>query len=458
MNLIAILSVFLLKWIPTIAIVLETTSGLNKTKRTLADTATYGEKPTPIFYAIPDGTRPDFFATTKTFALAKPPLSAVFDPEVPKQVAAQQVLYEYQQTPTNAVSNVHVKQLFQPLEISNGNDTPQNTQTPHQPHSQNSNVHASETVVNPVQHSSLVNHGQNYAHVQFQPYYPQHTQTQHYIPGRYFYVNGKYVYPPIPAQPHYASQSQNQNVNAPQHNNKVPVSYITYGSPNNVPKQKLTPPPNGVPMNFNKFIAPTRQEIQQITKPVQPPPKVHEEIEDEEENSSLEKEDEKNEENEEEEDDKSNYEEGSDENDDHYGKYFEDEDEDRGHYREDHEEDEDDSDRKASRVVRIHKSPSKNRKNNSKKKSHNDKNNYAWSESYSHSSKYENGKKKSDKNKERSKYDTNKRKSGKRKNKSKKGGDRLEGRYSHNVPVVQEHNVFREKWYLSKSKNTEKKV
>lgn len=458
-----ILLVSLLEWSVISASVTESTIALNKTKRTLADTATYGEKPAPLFYAIPDGTRPDFFATTKTFALAKPPY-AVFDPEVPKQVAAQQVLYEYQQTPTNAVSNVHVKQLFQPLETIDANNTPQinqNNPATQQPHQQNQqNAHTSETVVNPVQHSSLVNHGQNYAHVQFQPYYPQHTQTQHYVPGRYFYVNGKYVYPPLTNQPHYPAQSQNQfqNVNPPHQINK-PVSYITYGTTNNLLKQKLTPPPTGTPMNYNKFIPPQKQDIQPITKPVQSTPqKVREEVDEEEENASVQKEDERNEESEEDEnDEKSNYEEESEEGDDHYGKYFDEEDDERGHYREEEEEEEDDdSDRKASKIVKVHKSPSRNKKNSPNKKRHNDKNNYAWSESYSHSSKYENGKKKSDKSKESKKYDTSKKKVGKKNRNKPKGIDKIEGRYSHNVPVIHEHNIFREKWYLSKSKNDRK--
>ncbi|XP_044754463.1 probable serine/threonine-protein kinase DDB_G0280133 [Coccinella septempunctata] len=468
MKRIAILLVSLLEWGTISASVTEPTVVLNKTKRTLADTATYGEKPAPLFYAIPDGTRPDFFATTKTFALAKSPYPAVFDPEVPKQVAAQQVLYEYQQTPTNAVSNVHVKQLFQPLETSEANNTPQfnqnNPMAQQQTQQQNNqNAHTSETVVNPVQHSSLVNHGQNYAHVQIQPYYPQHYQTHHYVPGRYFYVNGKYIYPPLPAQPHHPAQSQNQyqsSNNAPNQVNK-PVSYITYGNTLNLPKQKLTPPPTGSPMNYNKFMPPQKQDIQPITKPVQSsPPKVREEVDEEEENSSVQKEDERNREresSEEEDDDKSNYEEEDEENEDQYGKYFEDEEEDRGNYREEQEEDEeDDSDRKASRVVKVHKSPSRNKKNTPTKKRHNDKNNYAWSESYSHSSKYENGKKKSDKSKESKKYDTTKKAGKKNRNKPRKGNEKIEGRFSHNIPVIHEHNIFREKWYLSKSKNDRK--
>ncbi|KAK9892857.1 hypothetical protein WA026_022538 [Henosepilachna vigintioctopunctata] len=468
MKLIQILSFSLLKWV-TIYAFFQPILGLNKTKRTLVDTATYGEKPAPIFYSLPDGVRPDFFATTKSFALAKPPLPAVFDPEVPKQVAAQQVLYEYQQTPTNAVSNVHVKQLFQPLELNDGNAIPhngQNSQIVQQPQHQHhtyqngNNAQTSETIVNPVHHSSLVNHGQNYAHVQLQPYYPQHSQTQHYVPGRYLYVNGKYNYPPlIPTHNSPQSQNQFQISNAPQPTNKLPISYITFGNPKTVLRQKINPPPTSAPMNLNKFLPPQKQDIQQITKPVKPSPKVHETVteDEEEENSSIEKE----ENNEEEDDDKASYEEESEENDDLYGKYHDDDDEELGSYTDHHsdeEDEDDDNERKSSKVVRVHHSPRKNGKNKPKRKSHNDKNNYAWSESYSHSSKYENGKKKADKVKESKKYDSHNKKGDKRKNRSNKGTDRIEGRYSQNVPVVQEHKMFREKWYLSQSKNSDKKL
>lgn len=326
--------------------------------------------------------------------LLYPDNPAFYHPDLPKQVAAQQVLYEFQQTPTNAVSNVHVNQYYQPVAPSMAkpedvtNTGPATFST------------ASIPVATPVQHSSLVRHGQNFAQVQFQPLpaHPQHVQLQQYVPGKYFYVNGKVAYQPnLPnAQPR-----------------PVTPNYVNFH-----PSQKIAPNVFHRPLQYRNFQPPQSNQFLPITKPSEKPleTQTSKPVKEEEEEATEEKEDS--------EDDKTSEE--SEDDDEYFGRYRFDEEDDEHEY--DHEEDDDDSDRDSSRTA----SKKHHKKTPSSKK------NYRFSESYKSSHKYE----KPSKKPKKSNYKTTK---------NSKSREKIQGKQSQNVPVVHKQKIFKEKWYVTKS-------
>lgn len=250
-----------------------------------------------------------------------PAVKNIFE-DTPK-VAAQHVLYEYEQTPTNAVSNVQVKQLFQRPEES------KTVQTEKIALPEPNRFLSAETAVNPVHHSTLVNHAQNFGHVVNHPLYnvqPTHVQHQQYIPNKYFYVNGKIVYQPGQQNQHPTANVNNHQTQVPRtnfqnyqihpqtHHNPVhsqPYSVsnqnFVHGQstpylhnkqyqkipPSNVPQQyrspqqKLIPPP----MTYVRFHPPARHQMQPITQPVATPlaaPVKEEQAEEEEEEDDKE--------------------------------------------------------------------------------------------------------------------------------------------------------------------------
>ncbi|RZC14239.1 PAT1 domain containing protein [Asbolus verrucosus] len=403
----------------------------NKTKRTIAHQVhNYGENRPVLLYPDNSGSQ-----TGLTGFYSPVTIKPVFDPEVPKQVAAQQVLYEFQQTPTNAVSNVHVNQYYQPISHNN-EESPNNQygysgQNPQE--SQNGGntgpaqfIRNSGAVATPVQHSSFIRHGQNFAQVQFHPSSgPQHIQTHQYVPGKYLYVNGKIIYQP------------NQN------NYQKPGSYVSYAHPPS--QQKLAQPYLTHPMAYQRFHPPQVHQMQKITKPMSGPEAAEEQDEEmatEEDNAPVKEREEIEETDEDEE--KASYEEGDDGDEGHYfSKYSFDDDEDRGNYRDDDEEE--DNERGSSRSI-----PKKHHsKKAPKPHKYSKSNNYKYSENYSSSSKFEKPMKKGKKSgKSPSKMHY---KSVKYSKQSIPRSDKYEGKQSRNVPVVHKHKIFKEKWYVTKS-------
>ncbi|XP_050310867.1 histone H3.v1-like [Anthonomus grandis grandis] len=224
----------------------------NKTKRTTVNDQIYshGDAKAVLFYmenprpvelpelqasASNQGIRNFYPAPSKPLALVsvQQPIQ-VFEQDNPKQVAEQQVLYEFQQTPTNAVSNVHVKQLFQPSNqdmttpipniqgqatdpfpvtqpIASGYiSSPSNFQTQQKHFAPQSSLvginspNSAATIVSPVHHSVYTNHGLGSAQ-SFNSYQnpfltetPQQFQSgTNKAPGKYIYLNGKIVYNPV---------------------------------------------------------------------------------------------------------------------------------------------------------------------------------------------------------------------------------------------------------------------
>ncbi|CAH0555799.1 unnamed protein product [Brassicogethes aeneus] len=481
----------------------QNSSFFNKPKRTLIDIQSPGDaKPVGIVYHLPepqaltyqtteDPNLGNFYTNThKFFPQANSAIKPVFETEkqlsstnvknafeAPK-VAAQHVLYEYEQTPTNAVSNVHVKHIFQP--VNNNNNNNNNDFADEQKKEQNSYIASAETVVSPVQHSSLVNHAQNYAQVNYHPLYsvqPTHNVQHHgghpYVPSRYLYVNGKIVYQPV-HQPHQQQNAQrNHFYHHPHHQHQPSLPLYQNRQQQNIPLvnhrpvQKLTPPP----VSFSNFHPPARSEMQRITNPVTPKSVEVEENQEVEEDDKEEVRDDKEEEVEENDDDddrRSNLEEGEeaeedDEKHDKYhhlfGKYsFENEDDEDDHqgYRtreeanEEEEEDDEDNDRRSSKHVSS-KTKKPNKKSLKKSKS-NDKDNYSYSEAYMTSSKYEQKPKKSKNAKSKPK-----RYYRKVKNSSDSRGkpkyEAIEGKSSQQVPITHEHKFVKEKFYITKSFN-----
>lgn len=382
-------------------------SAANKTKRTIANQVqTYGEN-RPVLLYPENPAPPTFYA----------PVKPVFDPEVPKQVAAQQVLYEFQQTPTNAVSNVHVNQFYQPVSSKPENPVPTNT-GPAQ------FISSSESVAAPVQHSALIRHGQNFAQVQFQP---QHIQTQQYVPGKYLYVNGKILYQPN--QPQQTHQNQFQR----------PVNFL-YMHPQSGTQKFIPQAPLVRPMAYRRFHPPQPHQFQPITKPMNVPEVTEEQPEEEpaEENAENKEEEEEVEES----DDRGSEE--SDDDDHYFSKYsFDEDDDDHGNYRE--EDDDEDNERGSSRAV-----PKKHKKKGKPAK-YSKSNNYKFSENYSSSSKYDKAGKKGKKTGKPTPKMHYKSVKYVKEGNTKPKFEKIEGKQSQNVPVVHKQKIFREKWFVTKS-------
>ena len=399
----------------------------NKTKRTVSGQVhNYGENRPVVLYPESTPVSPQSLASLYAPVTLKP----VFDPELSKQVAAQQVLYEFQQTPTNAVSNVHVNQFYQPLQSKDGGPA---------------QFSGSETVATPVQHSALVRHGQNFAQVQYHPL-PQHVQTHQYIPGKLLYVNGKITYPSGQQngfQQHQAFQQQHQqqqNGFQPQQNGFQPQQRpsFLYTHPQ-AGTHKFVPPPLVTRNAYRRFQAPEPQQILPITKPMSVPAvnedqKEEPEVEEEENAPNKEEEEEENEENDEE-----SYEE-DDEDDRYFNKYGFDDD-DHNNYRED---DEEDNERGSSKPV-----PKKHKKV-TKPNKYNKSDGYKYSESYSTSSKYEKPMRKGKKIMKNPKVQV-KTVKGSKGDHPRFRNEKIEGKQSRNIPVVHKQKIFKEKWYVTKS-------
>jgi hypothetical protein len=425
----------------TLATNITEEAATNKTKRTIGgQVQNYGENRPVLLY--PDNSGAPSSGLNGFYAPVT--IKPVFDPEVPKQVAAQQVLYEFQQTPTNAVSNVHVNQFYQPLPQQSKSDNAaspgpaqfnagpaQFNQGPAQFNAGPAQfISGSESVATPVQHSSLIRHGQNFAQVQFQPLpgAPHHIQTHQYVPGKYLYVNGKIIYQPSP-NPNHAFQR--------------PVSFV-YNHPQTHTHKYITHPVIR-PMPYRRFHPPQPHQVQQITKPI-PVPEVNEEQNEEdtaEEDNAQVKEEEVDEA--EEGDDKASYEESDDDEDRYFSKYSfnDDDDEDHARYRE--EEEDEDSERGSSRNV-----PKKQKKKTAKPQKYSKSNNFKYSENYSASSKFEKPGKKGKKAGKVPKMHYKAVKYSKE-GQGKPRIERIEGKQSQNVPIVHKQKIFKEKWYVTKS-------
>ncbi|XP_060530089.1 probable serine/threonine-protein kinase fhkB [Cylas formicarius] len=493
-----------------------------KAKRTLSDQIyNHGETKPVVFFM--DNTNPSlpqhqgelqasassglktfYTGPTKPLALVsvQQPIQ-VFEQDSPKQVAAQQVLYEFQQTPTNAVSNVHVKQLFEPTEITtegslssglNNLGHQQQTSTNQypsfsHPYASGYSPATSETIVSPVQHNQFTNHGQNTGTFSYyNPLQNQYQQSQYvpnsqkYTPGKYLYFNGKIVYQPNQVGQPQAQKQQGPNLAFLHNQQKVPMINFanrqpaqnysaTHAAVNSVPnvgvRPKMLPPPNLPPITYNRFQAPSEQQHQQINKPSAAPPQRQEEHEEEPENNEEESSENEYDENDEErsddsEEDKEKYEEDDDGDDDHHRfKYynFENDDDDhedryyrpktrkhRYHYRDDDDEEDKDNQRGSSKYSS--KSYPRSHKNVNGGKMAGTSEKFGWRENYSTSSEYKSPKefKKSNKAKPKGEYRETKytKKSGKPR------GEAIEGRHSEHIPVTHKQKVYKERWYVTK--------
>lgn len=376
------------------------------------------------------------------------------DNEPPKQVTLQQVLYEYQQTPHNAVSNVHVNQQFQTAALNLSPDSiqsqsaiptqhltaPVNPAFVNQPPILQVEPNQFSQIAAPVHHGAVIHHGQGYAKLLYGPITVSHTTgsplTSHLnTPGKYIYANGKIVfqpsnniYPgltaPVRAQPLFPQRG---------------ISPVT---------QKPFRPSPVTPTNHNRFQV--QQQQQQPIKAAEAP--VREEVEDEDTES---KSDVKEDEEEGDADDHSSYEE--DDDDSHYSRYRFDEDEeedDRAHYREEEEED-DDNTRSYSRNIR--KKPKKYAVSESKPSSRYHKNDQSkYKEGYKTRSKYEYKfpNESSSKKAPKGQYKTYKYYKSSNNPKGKK--EVIEGRQSQDVPIVHKQKMFhQEKWLVTKNSKSE---
>lgn len=309
--------------------------------------------------------------TPNPLLLQNPPSPlTVLESEVPKQVTAQQVLYEYQQTPNAAVSNVHVNQQFQPL--STAETAPQqhvySSQYPSVtsvapssfPNSHDAQSNQQVTAeshhgfIAPVHHSTVVRHGQGgnqypishqqqtlhrlpnqpYHFLQQYPqqqYYPALQQPQQqYGKGKYLYANGKIIYYPQPAavgvhnaphplspgvhtvQPHYPVAHGLKPQQSPQNKQFRPSP--EYRQPQ---QHAFVPVTTSNPLTYNYFYqAPKPVKKHNTPPPVKEYPSEAEEEEEEEEENRRENLEEDEEEDDEEEGRNAHYEEEEEDDED----------------------------------------------------------------------------------------------------------------------------------------------
>ncbi|XP_072385124.1 uncharacterized protein [Diabrotica undecimpunctata] len=396
------------------------TSILAKTKRNLSrDIQSYGESSLVLPYS--DSTKtyyePKHINTYQVRPLALVDLSQPVKVIEPK-VAAQQVLYEFQQTPTDAVSNVHVKQLFQP---DLKPPPPSNPQT----------LMASETVV-PVQQYPQNSGPQNF-NVKQHPLYsiqPSFLEPKKYVYGKIIVDSthpqqSNYHHP---GSPNVFYSNQPFLPQGAQHGKPI-LNYVNhFPRHNNIMLTTTEIPPI---TQHNKFRPPSKNQYQTIDMPSQ---NVQEEKP---KRRPVEKPVVENEDDDER-DDRSNYqdEDEREEYDTPFGKYFEEEEEisEYGHHEnleEDDDEAEEDNKRGSSKhVPKREKHPKKYKKTKS------------------YHSKYTIPEDKYFRNEGSKQHKSYKYKHSK---KSKFPKSELDARFSEPIPVTHKKKVLKEKWFLSKS-------
>lgn len=324
----------------------------NKTKRGLTEqTRTFHEadtfKPLILYpeLAAAGASHSETYAESPRSLAPSPTLSTSFETEPPKQVTAQQVLYEYQQTPSTTISNVHVNQQFQTVptpetantqvvyasQLPPASPTTQFVNNGHNLEAQqNQHSLSVQNVVQPVQHSSLIKHGQGYGQVTYQPsaetpppqtrtspiYQPTRNQppqaplNHQYIPsnvqptqssfysstqqfpqqpnpfsqGKYLYVNGKILYypqgvpttPVVPSTPYPGTLARHPAITYQNHQQK-PLA------PLQKPTKRPVAPSQQVTQYYNTF-TPTKLTQPSTTQaPVAPVKEVQREEQQEEE-------------------------------------------------------------------------------------------------------------------------------------------------------------------------------
>ncbi|XP_056642490.1 uncharacterized protein LOC130448908 [Diorhabda sublineata] len=400
----------------------NTTNLLSKTKRNLSrDVQSYGESG----LVLPYNDNPKVYYEPKQVNTYQVRPLALVDLSQPvkviePKVAAQQVLYEFQQTPTDAVSNVHVKQLFE-----------QDMKPP--PQNNPPNLITSETVQPAVHHGQYI---QNTAPPSFNP--KQHplygVQPTFVEPKKYVY--GKIIVDStLPQQQnfhHHASPNvfYSNHPFSPQATHGRPIlNYVNHFPRNNIIVPTTEAP--HIPLQNNKFKPPPRAQYQPIDKPtrVKPEtkPKHIEKPVVENEEAEEDEHEERTNNREEEEEERDEYESSP------FEKYFDDED--NSEYRnqensEDDDEVEEDPKRGSSKYVsKREKFPKK----------------YKMMKSYY---KYSSGPDDRHYKNEGRKHKSNKNKNNK---KSKSPPLELEAKYSEHVPVTHKKKILKEKWYISKS-------
>lgn len=195
----------------------------NKTKRGLSEQQSHtfhdvdSFKPLILYpeLAAAGASHSETYAETpKSFAESEPP----------KQVTAQQVLYEYQQTPSTTISNVHVNQQFQtvPTAETANSQVVYASQLPpaasatqfvndgHNLEAQQNQQHSVsvQNVVHPVQHSALIKHGQNYGQISLHTPPPQAPPPPPRNPAPVYQPPRNVAPPPTPVNQYVSSSVQ----------------------------------------------------------------------------------------------------------------------------------------------------------------------------------------------------------------------------------------------------------
>ncbi|CAG9765518.1 unnamed protein product [Ceutorhynchus assimilis] len=400
----------------------------------------------------------------------------------PKQVAEQQVLYEFQQTPNNAVSNVQVKQLFQPDGPTYGEQLPTaqaftsiqpalfNNQayvrSQQQPQGSSHHPATSATIISPV-HQNLYTSNQNPTSFTYNNPFnndystnkqqQQQRQQQQQSPGKYIYLNGKIVYNPAH---HIIQQGKilppNSIYNKGVYHNQQKLPLINNNNFGGQLQQQQQRPREHVaaqtqqgnknnnylpPITKNNRFQPPKH-LQQINKPSTAPiyQQQEEENEDDEELNNEESEDDYDKQNDAEDEDDDAH------DDDSYGYetfQFEDEylENDDAHFLKSKAKrlrDEDESEYDDERPTRKHP------KNHSRRYRNQPNDNYGYYEGYRTNMKYKSPKTKD--NKPIGKYK-------KVKFSRVKGGkpkvETIEGRFSEQVPVTHRQKLYKERWYVT---------
>ncbi|CAH1168526.1 unnamed protein product, partial [Phyllotreta striolata] len=338
------------------------------------------------------------------------------------KVASEHVLYEFQQTPTDSISNVHVKQLFEP---------DLKPPPPIQPNNPPANIITSETIVSPAQQQPFAQNNLQTYSIKHHPLYnvqPTFAEPKKYVYGKIIVDStqpGHFM--STPTSFHSSQQFTPHLPNQPSQfvqftHGKPIISYINHYPRNNptqlppITQPRFRPPPLS---QYQTIDMPVLIEKQQKEKPKPRPPVIEKPVKED----NIDSEDDDTEE-------KLDYEENErDEYESPFDKYFEHEDADdeKDHegYEETGEETEEDNKRGSSSYSRTEYRPKKLQK---PKKTHR-------------------GKHPEDR------YIKDKYKSYKYKHakKSKYPHSELDGRFSEPIPTTHKKKILKEQWYLSKS-------
>lgn len=431
---------------------------LNKSKRGVVEqTQIYGEQ--PVYKTIGVYAEPSVAATAYSNTSPKPSsyVKPVYEPSTDAVKVNAQIIYGYptqDQAIVGATNNQQVH-YSQPLPVAQILYAPLPNSSP-----VNLYHHQAETAITPVQHHTTIHHPQQ-----------QHPPAPYVLP-KYVYQNPKILYHPNTQQPivqnQYAQYQQQQQQHNPQYQQQnqhqvypqtQPFHYQTlqYQKPvlpvvnSYKPVPKLLSPPSPIFPNAYSY---QQFHARQPWKPVPEPAPVKtnsnsnsnsknlrnnknddDEAEDHEKQVSKDDEEEVNSE--------EHYEEDDEEKPYRSSRYRYDDD-DESHERFEEEDEDEDSHRGSSKYYR-----SKPNKHHTKPYKYQSNDNYRFRESYKAKSK--NGKPTKSYYKS---YDDREPKKGQRYTKTggyKPKSESFEGKYSENVPVVHNKQVFQEKWFVTKS-------